>query len=220
MDTCSDRRGRGRDRAGLRTGPGAGRKAVAAALLLGGIAGSPAIGSEASAQTFLTQEEALRLAFPEPAEIERRTAYLDEAQLARARELAGPDVEIRHTIVTYYVGRRDGRRLGTAYFDAHRVRTLPEVLMLVVSPSGTLERVEVLKFQEPPEYVASERWLNQLDGRELGPALSLKGDIINLTGATLTSRAVTAAARRILALHRVIDPGPSPESRPGARGPR
>lgn len=196
------------------------RTAIALALLLAGTAVSPAVRAEASAQTFLTQDEALRLAFPEPAEIERRTAYLDEPRLSRARELAGPDVEVRQTVVTYYVGCREGELVGTAYFDVHRVRTLPEVLMLVVSPSGTLDRIEILKFQEPREYVAPERWLAQLEGKALGPDLSLKGDIINLTGATLTSRAVTGAARRVLALHRVIDPGSSPESRPGARGPR
>ena len=193
--------------------------AGALGLLLGAAAGWPGLGGEAAAQTFLTQDEALRLAFPEPAEIERRTAYLDEDQLERARELAGPEAEVRQTVVTYYLGRRDGRPLGAAYFDAHRVRTLPEVLMFVVSPSGALERIEILSFREPPEYVAPERWLGQLEGRDLGPDLSLKGAIINLTGATLTSRAVTGAARRVLALHRVIDPL-SPSPGPAAKGGR
>lgn len=157
--------------------------------------------ASARAQTFLTQEEALELAFPPPATVERRTAFLDEAELAVARR-AG-DTEIPSGIVTYYVGRRGERTLGYAYFDAHRVRTLPEVLMIVVTPSGSVERVEVLKFAEPREYLAPERWLALFEGRALGDGLSNRG-VVGITGATLTSRAVTRAVRRVLALHGAI----------------
>jgi len=153
----------------------------------------------------------LRLAFPRPAVIERRTAFLTEDQLARVKTLAGADVEVMSRVVTYYVGLREGSPLGVAYFDRHRVRTLNEVLMFVVSADGRLERVDILDFQEPPDYRASPGWLGQLPGRRLDDALSLKGSVVNLTGATLTSRAITRASRRVLALHEVIAPlAPAP----------
>ena len=158
------------------------------------------------AQVRLGQQEALRLAFPEPATIERRTAFLDEADLARASDLAGPDVEVDQRVVTYYVGLEGDRPLGVAYFDAHRVRTLPEVLMIVVTPASRIERIEILKFLEPPDYIVPDSWLGQFDERELTDDLSVKRSIVIMTGATLTSRAITSAARRVLALHRVIDP--------------
>lgn len=151
------------------------------------------------------QDEALSLAFP-GADLERRTAFLDENLLARASQLAGPDVEVEATVVTYYVARRGGAPVGVAYFDAHRVRTLPEVLMIVVDPGGRIARIETVGFREPPEYRAPDGWLRQFDGRELDEALSTKGEIANITGATLTANAVARAARRVLALHRVLDP--------------
>lgn len=160
----------------------------------------------ARAQVLMTQEEALEVAFPPPARVERRTAYLTETQLERARALAGPDVEVEQAVVTHYVGMRDGRPVGVAYFDAHRVRTMAEVAMVVVTPDGKMSRVDVLKFMEPPEYLAPEGWLRQLEGRPLDEELSTRGAIRNLTGATLTARALTRAARRVLALHAVIDP--------------
>jgi hypothetical protein len=160
----------------------------------------------AAAQVFLTQEEALALAFPPPATVERRTAFLNGDQVTRARDLAGAGVEIDQSVVTYYVGLRDGSPLGAAYFDVHRVRTLPEVLMIVVTPDDRIDRIEVLKFSEPPEYHATPAWIGQFKGRALADDLSLKAAIRNLTGASLTSQAVTRAARRVLALHRVIQP--------------
>ena len=158
------------------------------------------------AQERLTQEEALRLAFPAPATIERHTAYLDERQLAEASALAGPDGELGQRVVTYYVGAYGGRAIGAAYFDGHIVRTRSEVAMIVVNPDGRVRQVEILRFDEPPEYRASVPWIAQLNGKELNWRLSLKGDVLNLTGASLTSRALVRATRRVLALHRVINP--------------
>lgn len=160
----------------------------------------------AGAQEILTQTEALRLAFPGADRIERRTAFLEETQLASARAAAGRTVRIEQPVVTYYVGMAGNTPLGAAYFDAHRVRTMPEVVMVVVTPRATVERIEILSFAEPPEYKAPAGWLDQFDGKPLAPELALSRQIRNMSGATLTSRAITDATRRILALHHVIQP--------------
>jgi hypothetical protein len=159
-----------------------------------------------AAQQRLTQEQALRLVFPDPARIERRTAFLSRPDLDRARQIAGPGVEIRSSVVTYYLGLEEGKVLGVAYFDRHRVRTLDQVLMIVVGPDDRIKHIEVLHFAEPPEYRPPEGWLRQLHDRGLDQELSLKGAIVNLAGATLTSQAVVQATRRVLALHQVIAP--------------
>lgn len=174
--------------------------------LLAGVALLSAVPDPGAAQAVLTQAQALRLAFPEPATIERRTAFISDAAARAARAAAGPGVEIAPQAVTYYAATRGGRPVGVAYFDVHRVRTLAEVLMIVVSPEGRIQRVEVLKFQEPPEYRAPDGWLEQIEGRGLDKGLSLKGGVVNMTGATLTSQAVVRASRRVLALHRMIRP--------------
>lgn len=158
------------------------------------------------AQVLMTQEEALGLAFPAPAVAERRTAFLDEADLAEVKRRSAPDAAGDQSVVTYYVGRAGTEPLGAAYFDAHRVRTLQEVLMVVVDPRGRVARIEVLGFAEPPEYMAPDGWLDLFRGRTLEPGTSTRGDIPIVTGATLTSRAVSAAVRRSLALHEVIRP--------------
>ncbi len=157
-------------------------------------------------QERLSQAEALRLAFPAPLRVERRTAYLEPGALDSARTLAGADVEISQGVVTYYVGLDGATPVATAYFDGHLVRSKHEVAMIVVDRAGRVRQVEILRFDEPPEYRASRRWLDQFRKRTLSRALSLKGEIMNLTGATLTSRALVRASRRVLALDAVINP--------------
>lgn len=170
-----------------------------------------AVAAPASARVFLTTDEALALAFP-GCEVERRTVYLTEAKLAEARRLAG--VEVPGAVVHPYVARCDaggagaaggrGDPGGTAYFDTHRVRTLPETLMVVVDPRGAVRRIEVLAFREPEEYLPRGAWYRQFLGHRLDDGLALKRDIQGVAGATLTARATADAVRRVLALHRVI----------------
>ena len=166
-------------------------------VLVGGLlAAAPGL-----AKVFLTVDEAVRLAFPE-AKIERRTAYLTAEQLRRTRELAG--AEVPSALISYYTAVRDGRPAGTAWFDTHRVRTLPETLMIVVDPQGRVTRIEVISFREPEEYMPRGAWYDQFRGKGLGPDLQIKRAIRPVTGATLTARATTDAVRRVLALHRVL----------------
>ena len=170
---------------------------VAVALLL-------AVAGRAEGRVLLSQDEALRLAFGEGAVAEKRTAFLTEGQVARARELAGPGIEVPSALVTRYEGRRDGASLGFAYFDTHVVRTLPETLMVVVGPDGGVARVEVVVFSEPQEYLPREAWYGQFRGRRLDRELSVKRGIHGITGATLSAGAATDAVRRILAIDRTL----------------
>ena len=153
------------------------------------------------AKVFLTQEEALKLAFP-GAVVVRRTAFLTEAEQKEAAALSGGPLP--SALAVAYVATRDGRLAGTAYFDTHVVRTLAETLMVVVSPAGAISRIEVLSFSEPEEYLPREHWYAQFPGKGLDDDISIKRGIRPVSGATLTARATTEAARRVLALHQVV----------------
>jgi hypothetical protein len=78
--------------------------------------------------------------------------------------------------------------------------------MVVVGRDDRVRRVEVLRFAEPPEYRAPKAWLDQFRGKGLSPELSVRAGIANLTGASLTSRALVRAVRRVLAIHGVVRP--------------
>lgn len=157
------------------------------------------------AATFSSRDEALAKAFPD-AEITRKSVVLTEEQLRAAEKLAGE--KLPSQLVFPYEARRDGILIGTGYFDAHRVRTLPQTLLAIVSPEGVLVELTVLAFNEPPEYMAPEKWMKQFEGKILDAGLFMKKDIHGITGATLTARSTTSAARRILAIHQTLNPTP------------
>ncbi len=158
------------------------------------------------AQSRLSQQEALALAFPRPDSIVRRTAFLSAGDVANAATLSGPGAEPPPSVLSYYVAWKQGKAVGVAYFDTHRVRTERETLMFALDRAGIIQRVEVLAFAEPPEYAPPRGWLGQFTGIDSPEARALKGKIAGITGATLTTRAAERAARRILALHALIHP--------------
>ena len=148
----------------------------------------------------VTMTQALAEAFP-GARVERRAIALSEGQ-ARAVETRAR-VKLSSRLVTAYLARRDGVLVGTAFFDIRTVRTMPGVFMIVVAPDSTVTRVDVLAFHEPPDYRPTARWLALAAHRRLGESLWPGRDLPNLSGATLSARAVTEATRTALALFEV-----------------
>ena len=156
------------------------------------------LSSTSLARSFLTQEEALHLAFPKGAVVTRKTAFLSEADRAEvARRTGGAPPP---GLVVFYTGASGGTDLGTVYFDRHIVRTEPETLLVLVDPKGAIARIEILSFSEPEEYLPRASWYGQFSGKTLTDELSEKRGVRPVTGATLTVRATVEAARRVLAL--------------------
>ena len=109
----------------------------------------------ASAVVYRSQDEALHDAFPDADKIEPRAFVLDEAQAARVQALA--EVALDRKIWTVHVAHRGGDVLGYAILDVRTVRTMPEALLIVLTPDGAVRSVRVLAFHEPTEYQPSER---------------------------------------------------------------
>lgn len=159
-------------------------------------------GTSVWSTVLITVEEALMLAFPKTATT-RQTLFLSDEQRTAAATAAG--VEISSSLITRYEANdAEGGIIGWAYLDTHRVRTLPETLMIVLDAQGVVQRVEVVTFREPLEYMPREEWYRQYDGQDLDDDLAVKRDIRPVTGATLTARATTDAVRRILAIHEAM----------------
>ena len=168
------------------------KKLVALAVLL--------LSLSATARVLMTQEQALAGAFPGGAK--REKFFLTPQQLAAAKSESG--VEFSDQLIVRYAGA-DGRY---AYFDTHRVRTMPETVMILVKgdgkADGAIERIDILSFDEPTDYFPKPRWIDQLRGRKLDRELALDRAIRPISGASLTGRAIVSASRKVLALHHVL----------------
>ena len=172
------------------------RLAFLLVLLLG--AGAP----PAAAKVFHTKAEALALAFPDADRVESETLVLNDEQIEAVESRARSRLDSK--LVTIHRGIKGDEVLGYAFLDVHTVRSLPEALLVVLKPDGTVRSLRVLAFHEPLEYKPRDRWYQQFEDRSLREQLRLGRDIHGVVGATLSSRATTRAVRRALAFYEVL----------------
>ena len=154
------------------------------------------------AKVFYAKLEALDVAFPSANGIETKSYFLTADQVKQVEALAEAPVDSK--LATFYVGKKNGEVLGYAFIETHTVRSLPEAFLIVVSPEGRIQKLLILAFYEPQDYLPPARWLQQFEQKALSPGLQLNQEIHGIMGATLSARAVTRGTRKVLALFQVL----------------
>jgi len=174
-----------------------GRRLVAACLLM--LLVSHGYGGE-STGVRATKSEALARAFPEAARIERETLFFSKEEQEHLSRMAQDRFESR--IYTVYVAyNADEDPLGYAVIDTRTIRTKPATYMIILDARGRVDNVRILAWQEPPEYQPGDRWLAQFGDKGGEDPVRLREDIQAISGATLTSRALSAGVRQVLAVY-------------------
>jgi Na+-translocating ferredoxin:NAD+ oxidoreductase RnfG subunit len=154
------------------------------------------------AKVFYTQQEAFRLAFPDADRFESKT-YVLTAKQVEAIETASRS-EIGSKLVTIQTAWRGETLLGHLQIDVHTVRTQSEGVLVALDEKGRVSQVRVLAFHEPLDYLPAQRWYDGFKGKGPADAIRIGHDVDAVTGATLTTRATSAAIRRTLAYYKIL----------------
>lgn len=154
------------------------------------------------ALVYHSRDEALAIAFPDGAEVRPLDFYLTPEQRSEIEQQA--HTKLDSNLVTVYAGVKNGQTTAYAIFDTHVVRTLPETLLIVLSPDGEVRGTYLLAFYEPAEYAPPEPWLKRFAGASRQSRLEPGRSIDAIAGSTLTARAVAQAVARAIAIHAVL----------------
>lgn len=159
-----------------------------------GVGASPSFGQ---AHRYLTDEQALRLVFPN-GEIIRDENNMTDAQLARAEQTLRLRLSSRRQIVYRGYG-------GYAMFLNEIGKDQPITMIVGVSEEFRVIRIALVVFRESRGWeVEDERFCRQFRGKSIGDRLAIGSDIVGVTGATLSSRAFCRGARKALAICEAI----------------
>lgn len=163
----------------------------------------------ATAQSRLNPKEAMTLCFPDSV-ITVHPVLLEPKQredIGKASNEKAP----RKLLHTYKV-HKDQDLVAIGYIDSHIVRTKKQILLVIIDTkgknAGKVRRVEVLAFAEPRQYRPAGRFYAQFAGLQLTRNLREGREIKRVAGATMTTRATTAAVRRVLATHQILTKRP------------
>jgi Na+-translocating ferredoxin:NAD+ oxidoreductase RnfG subunit len=95
---------------------------------------------------------------------------------------------------------KGGTLLGFAEVRNVIGKELPITFLVAIDPAATLRDIDILVYREPQGgEVAYEPWRKQFRGKTAADPLQVGKDIRNISGATISSNAVTLGVRQALA---------------------
>ena len=154
-------------------------------------------------QTYLHEADAARTIFPESTVATRRSLDLSEAEVAALSKALGRRVDARK--YPYLEVKGEKGALGFIFMLDVIGESLPITIAIGVTADGALQDVQVMVYREPQgEAIQEKRFRKQFVGKRSKDPITLDKDIDAISGATISSRSATFAARKGLLLAEVL----------------
>ena len=151
-----------------------------------------------NAKLLMSPFDALHAVYGQEAKIEKKNILLtkDKAKVVYKQAQMKKGGKIFRTFKV----KKEGKIIAYAILISRVVRTKDAAILYMISPDGVIENVEVIAFNEPPEFTPSKQYVSQFKGKTSQDTLRVGKDIPTVTGATMGARNVTDGARLALAL--------------------
>lgn len=149
---------------------------------------------------FLTVEEALHEVFPQSANYVQDEITLDADALYRVEEALHRKLDGSTYGVTLCYDSA-GRFLGYAMISDEIGKYRPITYIVGVDPDFTVRKVAVMVYREDRGgEVKTPRFLYQFRGKSADDPIRVNRDIVNISGATISVRAISSGVKKVLLL--------------------
>lgn len=161
------------------------------------------------AQTFhIKPAEALKIHFKDSGSVVSEKQSLTPLQRRDVERVLGTRVDREEW--NFLIAKTGQKVDGYAIIDQEIGRMEPITFMTFLNPKGVVQSVEILAYRETQgSEVSEKRFLAQFENKGSDQPLKVGQDIRNISGATLSVRAVTLGVRRALAVWNVFYGGSS-----------
>ena len=151
------------------------------------------------AEVFLTEGEALKLMFPKSQRIRKDLIRLTSEKKAQIEERIG--WKFPEEFFEVYIGETGPQIDGYALVQNTIGKHKPMTYMVGIDNTGHVLNVELLVFRESRgSEVRTKRFNVQYEGKTVSDPVRLNKDIVNISGATMSVRSMTAGIKRGLVL--------------------
>jgi Na+-translocating ferredoxin:NAD+ oxidoreductase subunit G len=163
--------------------------------------------------TYYTPRAILAEFFPKSQLVTYQKYDLSSAQRTRIEGLLG--YALKRSSYTFYVAKSGEHVDGYALLDEENGQHLPIGFAVKLSPSGSVERQEIMVYRERyGDEVRDPRFRQQFVGKTAADPLRPGEEVIAVSGATISSRAMALGVRRCLVLFDELVLRPQREAAP------
>ncbi len=150
-------------------------------------------------EEFMTEEEAVKTVLPKSKQIRKEMIRLTATQKEQIEQRIGwkfPEEEFE-----LYIGQTGDKLDGYAMIHNTIGKYKHMTYMVGVDPTGACTDVELLVFRDAKgSEVGKKRFNAQYDGKTVSDPIRINKDIINISGATMSVRSMSAGVKRVLVL--------------------
>jgi hypothetical protein len=151
------------------------------------------------AEIFMTEEDAIKIMFPKSERIRKAVIRLSQEKKDAIEQRIG--WKFPEESFDVYIGETgdtiDGYAMVHNTIGKHKHMTY----MVGVDTSGACTDVELLVFREARgSEVRRKRFNAQYEGKTVSDPIRINKDIINISGATMSVRSISAGVKRVLVL--------------------
>ena len=151
------------------------------------------------AEVYLAEEEALKLMFPKSTRIKKELLRVPVDRKTVIEERIGR--KFPENSFEVYIGETGAQIDGYALIQNTIGKHKPMTDMVGIDHAGRVMNVELLVFRESRgSEVRTKRFNVQYEGKTVLDPVRINKDIINISGATMSVRSMTAGIKRVLVL--------------------
>ena len=151
------------------------------------------------AEVYLSEEEALKLMFPKSTRIKKELLRVPTDKKMTIEERIG--WKFPEDSFDVYIGETGSQIDGYALIQNTIGKHKPMTYMVGVDHTGHVLNIELLVFREARgSEVRTKRFNVQYEGKTALDPVRINKDIINISGATMSVRSMTAGIKRVLVL--------------------
>jgi Na+-translocating ferredoxin:NAD+ oxidoreductase RnfG subunit len=162
------------------------------------LVGLSSVSMTCHAEIYLTQEQAVKSIFPD-SKFQKETLELNKKEINLIEDNSGEKVRNSKAIIY------KAKNKNTVFIDEVLGKHEYITYAVGVDSHGKVAGIEILEYRESyGQQVQGAAWRKQFVGKDKSSTLKLTKDIINISGATLSSAHVTAGVRRVLQTYAVI----------------
>lgn len=159
----------------------------------------------AYAAPLISPFDAMQSAFGETSVVTKKNYLLTKAQATQVTKTA--KLKLTTKIYRVYTAAVNDEPVGYGVLITRKVRQKDASVLYMMTPGGSITAVEIIAFNEPPEYMPQNTYLEQFKGKDVNDTLHVGKDVPAVSGATLSARNVTDGARLALAIFDTVVKG-------------
>ena len=155
-----------------------------------------------SAKILISPIDVMQQSYGVNSEISKKNILLKNDQVKKIQQ--DVKAKIKSKIFRVFKAIYKNKILGYGIVLNQKVRSKNAVIIYMISNDSILKSIEIIAFNEPPEYIPSETWIKQFENITTDQRLRVSKEIPTITGATLSARSIVDGSRIAFAFYEEI----------------